>query len=48
MTKKQIKRDVDIIRAKKREVTKSREAALEFLRRAGIATKKGNLKKVYR
>ena len=48
MTKKELQKTIKIMRAKKREVQSSKNAARKFLVDAGICTEKGNLRKHYR
>lgn len=47
MTKYELKKNVEILRAKKKEVEQSKKAAREFLVSAGIYTTKGKLRKEY-
>ena len=48
MTTVEIKKSIKNLRSMKKEVKSSKAAALKFLVDAGIATKKGNLRTVYR
>lgn len=48
MTTQEIKKSIQNLRSMKKEVKSSKAAALKFLVDAGIATKKGNLRSVYR
>ncbi len=48
MSEKELKEQVEAIRRKTKEVCVSKEAALNFLVKAGICTKSGKLAKAYR
>jgi len=48
MTAQELKKSIDAVKAKGREVSKSSQTARDFLVAAGICTPKGNLRKAYR
>jgi hypothetical protein len=48
MTDVEIKKSIQNLRMIQKKVKQSKSAALKFLVDAGIATKKGNLRSVYR
>lgn len=48
MTTQEIKKSIKDLQAIQKKVKKSKKAALQFLVDAGIATKNGNLRSVYR
>lgn len=48
MTTMEIKKSIQTLQAIQKKVKRSKSAALKFLIDAGIATKNGNLRSVYR
>ena len=48
MTKKELDREIKRLRKLRKEVCSSKETAQDFFHKAGILTKSGKLRKVYR